>query len=258
MDTSTPKTPLTPADRYSAKHPLLLRQHVYGLLLAVCVLILILFTIPEPWNRLSSLGYLLMGVVMIQGLGNSKAEFGLGPVSRRLFKGLGIAALAVSALWYLTPLELRNTGVPVIVLWGLFSLWSAIRLIRSLAHERTVNGPVLRGALAGYLMLGLAGGLLCSALETLVPHSFNNVALTQQGLSSADAVWRLNFIRLHYFSFVSLTTAGYGDVTPQTPLAQMLSITIAITGTFYVAVVMGLLISRFSTQELASERQQDQ
>ena len=56
-------------------------------------------------------------------------------------------------------------------------------------------------------------------------------------------------MRLNYFAFVSLTTMGYGDVTPQTPQAQMVSVAIATAGTFYVAAVMGVLISRLTVQE---------
>jgi voltage-gated potassium channel Kch len=62
-------------------------------------------------------------------------------------------------------------------------------------------------------------------------------------------VWTLNFVRLTYFAFVSLTTVGYGDVVPATAQAQMLGILTATLGTLYVAVVMGLLISRLIAAE---------
>ena len=110
------------------------RQQSYGQLLISCLLVLITFTLPQPWNhRLSSLGYMLMALVMIRGLGNPTGSLQFGTLPRRLFKGLGVAAIAVGLLWYLTPLELRSTGIPVIALWALFSGWSAIRLIRGLA-----------------------------------------------------------------------------------------------------------------------------
>ena len=225
------------------------RQQSYGQLLSICLLLLVTFTLPEPWNNFSSLGYLLLALVMIRGLGNPTGSLQFGTVPRRLFKGLGVAAIAVGVLWYVTPLELRSTGIPVIALWALFSGWSAIRLIRGLAQERRVSDVVLRGALAGYLMLGLAAGLLCCALETIDPASFSNVNLSAQDLGQSSPVWGLNFVRLNYFAFVSLTTMGYGDVTPQTPQSQMVSVAIATAGTFYVAAVMGVLISRLTVQE---------
>lgn len=59
----------------------------------------------------------------------------------------------------------------------------------------------------------------------------------------------ISVIRLQYFAFVALTTTGFGDVVPETPQAEMLSVAIAISGTFYVAAVMALLIARFSSQQ---------
>ena len=224
------------------------RQQSYGQLLIVCLLVLITFTLPQPWNRLSSLGYLLMALVMIRGLGNPTGSLQFGTVPRRLFKGLGVAAIAVGVLWYLTPLDLRSTGIPVIALWALFSGWSAIRLIRSLAQERRVSDAVLQGALAGYLMLGLAAGLLCCALETIDPNSFSNVSLTAQDLGQSSPVWGLNFVRLNYFAFVTLTTTGYGDIHPVTAQSQMVCVVVAIAGTMYLAMVMGLLISRYTAR----------
>ncbi len=229
------------------------RHRGYLQLLAVCLIQIGLFTLPNPWNRLAAIGYLLLGLLMVQVLGHPEADPATGGLSRRLFRGVGLAALGVSVLWYLTPLELRRTGLPVIALWGLFSLWSSIRLVRCLALERIVNGPVLRGALAGYLMLGLAGGLLCAALETFVPGSFEGVSLSRAAIPQALPVWHLNFIRLHYYAFVTLTTTGYGDVTAETPQSQMLSVAIAVCGTFYLASVLGLLVSRYSVQQHSSD-----
>lgn len=229
------------------------RHRGYLQLLGVCLLQIGLFTLPNPWNRLAAIGYLVLGLLMVRVLGHPDADPAKGGFSRRLFRGVGLAALGVSVLWYLTPLELRRTGLPVMALWGLFSLWSSIRLMRCLALERIINGAVLRGALAGYLMLGLAGGLLCAALETIAPGSFEGVTLSPAAILVARPVWHLNFIRLHYYAFVTLTTTGYGDVTAQTPQSQMLSVGLAVGGTFYLVAVLGLLISRYSVQQQSQE-----
>jgi voltage-gated potassium channel len=224
------------------------RHRGYLQLLTICLLQMLLFTLASPWNRLASIGYLVLGLVLVRVLGHPDADPGGGVTARRLFRGLGLAALGVSLLWYLTPLELRRTALPLIVLWGAFSLWSAVRLMRCLALEQTVNGSVLRGALAGYLMLGLTGGLLCAALETLAPGSFEGVSLQRPGIIQAAPDWHLNFVRLLYYAFITLTTTGFGDVTARSPQAEMLSVAIAISGVFYLAAVLGLLISRYSVQ----------
>ncbi|MFN9618458.1 MAG: potassium channel family protein [Synechococcaceae cyanobacterium] len=229
------------------------RHRGYLQLLAVCLLQMALFTLPNPWNRLAAIGYLALGLLMVRVLGHPEANPAGDSLPGRLYRGVGLCALGVSVLWYLTPLELRRTGLPVIALWGVFSLWSSIRLVRCLALERIVNGAVLRGALAGYLMLGLAGGLLCAALETLAPGSFEGVVLSPTAFPQAIPVWHLNFIRLHYYAFITLTTTGFGDVTADTAQSEMLSVAIAVSGTFYLAAVLGLLISRYSVQQQNAE-----
>lgn len=229
-----------------------LRFHFYERLLGVCLFLIVCFALPSPWSRLASLGYLLLAFILIRGLNRLPAEQDSGGRSRWLFTGLGLASIGFWLLWILTPVELRSTGIPVIVLWSAFSVWSAVRLIRLLALERRVDGMVIKGALAGYLMLGLAAGLLLSGLETIQPDSFRGADFAPADQGGEEAVWGLNFIQLNYFAFVSLTTMGYGDVVPQSSSAKMLCIAIAMAGTFYVAAVMGILISRLTIQESSS------
>jgi hypothetical protein len=68
----------------------------------------------------------------------------------------------------------------------------------------------------------------------------------------AQQVWELDFVRLNYFAFVSLTTVGYGDILPVTPVAQISSVSFSVIGPFYLAVVMGVMISRYTIQEANS------
>lgn len=219
----------------------------YSRLLGVCLGLMVGMALPRPWSHLVGLGYPLLAWVLIRGLARPGPCPATGLPWWRLFPWVGGAAIGVWLLWLITPLELRGSGIPVVVLWALFSAWSAARLIRMLGQERRVSASVLRGALAGYLMLGLTGGLLVSALETIEPGSFSNVQLEPRAAGSP--VWDLNFVRLNYYAFVTLTTTGFGDVSPRTPPAQMLSVAIAVSGVFYVAAVMGVLISRLTVQD---------
>lgn len=233
------------------------RERFYRVLLTVCLLVMVSLALPGRWNRLASPGYLLLALTMIGGLGRPLSNESPASARRHVYRGLGILTVAAGLLWSLTPVEHGDSGIPLILLWSLFSVWSSLRLVRSLAAEQRVSQPVITGAFAGYLMLGLTAGLLCSTLETIQPgsfsdvqHSGNSLLLHRQAMSDLDQpVWTLSFIRLNYFAFVSLTTMGYGDVVPVTPQAQMLGVAIATLGTFYVAVVMGLLISRLIAAE---------
>ena len=55
------------------------------------------------------------------------------------------------------------------------------------------------------------------------------------------------FSKINYFAFICLTTVGFGDITPVQPIARMLAVTTAVVGQLYLAVVMGILIGRFSS-----------
>lgn len=230
-------------------------QHRYARLLFVCVVQLGIFTLPSPWNELSSLGYLLMAGLMLNALGDVFRSSQSSRFAQLAYRVMGLGAIIVGGYWMLTPLNVRSSGVPVVVLWAAFAVWSAARLIRQLGEERSVNQAVLGGALAGYLMLGLAGGLVCAALETAQPMSFLGL---REGAVLGDVlqpVWRQNFVSMNYFAFVTLTTTGFGDIQPTTPLAQMVSVVLAITGNVYLTSVLGLLIGRFSSQARESQAQ---
>ena len=231
-----------------------LRRHrCYSQLLTICLVVMVTFALPKGLNWIGLVGYNLLPLVIIRGLGEPFGRRPFGRVPHRLFRLLGIAAFLSSLVWTLTPVFMRGTGVPMLVLWGGFVGWSSLRLIRGLAQEPEVSEKVLMGALAGYLLVGLTAGLLFSALETVVPGSFTStngsggaaIILTPGAEDVFSSVWKINFMRLNYFAFVCLTTVGFGDIVPLTPQAQMFSVAVSLIGTTYLALVMGVLISRY-------------
>jgi len=153
--------------------------------------------------------------------------------------------------------------VPVLALIAMFVFWSLKRLLYCLSCEKVISAKVISGAVAGYLLLGITGGLFFSVLETVAPGSFVSTLRDHQTLGlevfaanpSDVSTWMLDLSRIYYFAFVSLTTVGYGDIVPTTPTAQMASVALSISGRLSLALVMGLLISRYTIQ---SENQQDQ
>jgi len=228
------------------------RHRCYSQLLAICLAVMVTFALPKGLNWIGLVGYNLLPLVIIRGLGEPFGQRPFGRVPHRLFRLLGIAAFFSSLVWTLTPVTMRGTGVLMLVLWGGFVGWSSLRLIRGLAQEPEVSEKVLMGALAGYLLVGLTAGLLFSALETVVPGSFTSangsgaaIILAPGAEDVFSSVWKINFMRLNYFAFVCLTTVGFGDIVPLTPQAQMFSVAVSLIGTTYLALVMGVLISRY-------------
>jgi hypothetical protein len=235
------------------------RHRFYALLLVATVLVIASFGLPFGLRRLAFIGNFLLSALLAIELGGALAR----PQRRRpadhLYRLLGLVNIAAQLLWLMAPRELRLVGLPLLIAFTLFIAWSLERLIHCLAKERQVGGRVVAGALAGYLLLGISGGLVLSVIDTLHPGSFVS-SLSHHVLSlpaaMADAAaglpvtraWDLNFLSLNYFAFVSLTTVGYGDIIPVTPAAQMVSIGLSVAGPLYIAVVMGVLISRLTLQ----------
>ena len=173
-----------------------------------------------------------------------------------VYRMVGITSFLSQITWFLSPTGWRlASGLPALVLIALFMFWSLKRLLKCLSRENVVSTQVIGGAVAGYLLLGISGGLILGIMETLVPGSFINADRQSQGLvlgtfssnPSQLAAW-IDFSRINYFAFVSLTTVGYGDIVPATPSAEMASVALSISGPLYLALVMGILISRYTIQ----------
>jgi hypothetical protein len=100
-------------------------------------------------------------------------------------------------------------------------------------------GPVtwsrIQGGVCAYLILGLAFGSAFELLEEIHPGSFHFV--------SAPADIDQLTSKLTYFSFSTLTTVGFGDITPLHPFARSLAISEAIVGQLFPAILIGALVA---------------
>jgi voltage-gated potassium channel len=96
-----------------------------------------------------------------------------------------------------------------------------------------VDLNVIVGSVALYLLIGYIYALFYTILLEFSPNALNGV----------DAgFWYDNLSITTYFSFVTLTTLGYGDISPSTSVAQVIVILEAVTGMFYLAVIVASLI----------------
>ncbi len=119
------------------------------------------------------------------------------------------------------------------VYFGLLVFSFAIQIIRS----PRITLQILYATLCLYLVIGLFWGTLYTLLNELSPGAYAGVLLE----NNAD----IHLTTFNYFSLVTLTTLGYGDITPQTPGAGALCQLEAITGQFYTAVVVAWLVGNF-------------
>lgn len=115
---------------------------------------------------------------------------------------------------------------------------------------RRITADMLSGAACIYLLIGMTWWFFYLVLETLAPGAIGGRA---PGLASAQQRFELL-----YFSFVTLTTLGYGDMLPQMRIAQSLAIIEAITGVLYSGILIAKLVGTYAGQAKADDHQTDQ
>jgi hypothetical protein len=125
-----------------------------------------------------------------------------------------------------------------------FLFGSAGLIVNSLFNSDALSADSIFGAVCGYLFLGLGWAVLYLMIEGARPHSF----AASPALLGTQEPARIDPSVLSYYSFVTLTTVGYGDVTPVSPLTRTLAWIEAITGQFYLAVVVAGLVSKIATK----------
>ncbi len=200
------------------------------------------FTARQGWqgHLLLSLAFNLLILQSIRTL-PVMAGVPFSRVRQGLYRGIGLVGglgLWVPVAWGEWPGGSFRVGE--MVLLSLFFLATSVRLVRLLARVPRVNVQVMAGAAAGYLHLGLTGGVLATATQVLVPGSFS---------LGADAAHQLLLDRLTYFSFVTIAGVGYGDVVPANAVGERFVILVSVASTLYVALLVGLLLGRFIASE---------
>jgi hypothetical protein len=115
------------------------------------------------------------------------------------------------------------------------------QFLRFILRAPRVNAEVMYAGISVYLLLGLSWTFAYVIMAQLVPGSF----AFSTGPAASQEMTGFNAF---YFSFVTLTTVGYGDITPVSNGARALAAMEAMTGTLYVAVLISRLVALYSSQ----------
>jgi hypothetical protein len=115
---------------------------------------------------------------------------------------------------------------------NVFILFVVGSMIKRLLREKDVTIFTLIDAVNGYLLLGILFISLVAFCDLYLPAAYNAPGETD--------------MELVYYTLITLTTAGYGDITPKAPLTQSLAMFMAVTGQFYVAVIVAILVGKYS------------
>ena len=173
------------------------------------------FILPLLQTKSSLFGILLISAIIFLAAYD---------ISRRLiFIGLIAIVIDFIALNYLA-----------IVTTNLFLIYIVGNVVLNMMRQSSVTFFTLLQAVNGYLLMGI----MFISLVVFCEHTFPGSYLLK-GEESIDLV---------YYTLVTLTTVGYGDITPQIPVAKSLSMIIAISGQFYIAVVVAIIVGQFASK----------
>ncbi|MFH1878793.1 MAG: potassium channel family protein [Candidatus Omnitrophota bacterium] len=122
-----------------------------------------------------------------------------------------------------------------------FSFFAVICIVSHIMSAKKVTRDILAGGVSAYLLIGISWGMLYALLECVHPGSFViNSALESGALDK----WST----FNYYSFTTLTTLGYGDITALSIHAQSFAILEAVTGVLFIAVLISRLVGMYLYQ----------
>lgn len=204
------------------------KEQYYFLLIALGLFLLIPpFTYHLAFSRLYIYGvfsFVVISCVVI-----------LSDNEKKLGNGIGALIVILAFTWFTIFPKLTvpwTVLIKMLLLIALFGL-TIRKILMKILRLPKVNAQVLAGSVGAYLLIGLAGAMLFELVNFLFPGSFD-YSFRYGG--AYDMV---------YYSFVTLTTLGYGDITPHTPQGQSIAIFIAIIGQLYLAILMAMLVGKF-------------
>jgi voltage-gated potassium channel len=122
-----------------------------------------------------------------------------------------------------------------------FNLFITVFMIRHIARSKNVTLTILINSINGYMLIGVLGAVLLAVDEILRNFFFR---IDAGGINFAGGGAQ-GFHDYLYFSFVTMTTLGYGDVTPVSSFAKSVTILIAVAGQLYLTMLVAMLVGKF-------------
>jgi hypothetical protein len=221
------------------------------------LLIFLVFSvfIADPLSDIGVPGHVLLAVAFTAVLLSGVLTIAKSRTTLVLFSIVAVGSLVVHWERLITQDSRLNVADALSSLLALGLL--AVVVLLQVFREGPITVHRIQGAISVYLLLGLMWAAVFALVYLNDPQSFSFAALPQSTLP----VIRARFV---YFSFTTLTTVGYGDITAVSPIARSLAMLEAVTGQLFPAILIARLVSmeiyyrqrRFEREQAALDREE--
>jgi hypothetical protein len=208
-----------------------------NIILLICLLIIILF-FPALSVHKKLIRHLIFTAIIV--FGSFSLDF--RPKTRRILIAAGAVTIFLTWLSHFFANDLILLGA--FLSFFCFNVFITLFMIRHIFRSKQVTGTIIINSINCYLFIGLLGAALLAIAEILEKFVFRSgIAAINFAGSAAEG-----FHDYLYFSFVTLSTLGYGDITPVSSIAKSITLTIAVTGQLYLAILIAGLVGKFLSQ----------
>lgn len=198
--------------------------------LTISLVVLLVSSSLEQALRIGFLDVVLQGVTIL--------NFVVCLVSLRFDKNWYRFLLTIAICWGIVSVTKAIFPIPqmdvvILTLMLIFFGGTFKSIVRQILFTGSIDSNKVVGSLALFLLLGLMWAILYLVILEFSAEAFTGMV---------QLPWGENFSNAAYFSFVTLTTLGYGDISPISPVAQVIVYLEAIAGVFYMAIVVASLV----------------
>lgn len=209
-------------------------QNKYNYLLTTQILILVTYPLLQAAEAKFPIIPLLLLLAITPAL-----WVGL---SRRFFlavMSIGVLGFLFNLIAHIGNMGLADEGILVLlIIYAVFFFLAIAILIKRISSKTTVSSDTIKGGISIYILLGLFWAVLYMIVLTFEPNALTNI---QKETASFDC---------YYYSFTTLTTLGYGDITPVAKYARILAILESVTGPIYLAIFVAQIIGMNIAQKM--------
>jgi hypothetical protein len=223
------------------------RLHYWSILIAQLVL---LFIASVMWDHMIFRALFVVALVLVLGtiirtIWESSLWRFLGIASALVAVGTGIAWHAVTGpgqfIHYIGNVS-QEANLLISVSCGAYSLFILVAIIAIGRHvfiTDRVTANIIAGGICLYMLIGMFFAFIFASIAVYDPSTFYMAGVEQSEVTLHD---------FFYFSYSTLTTTGFGDVVPLSPLSKIVANIEAIAGTFYIAIMIAGLASTYHRQ----------